>query len=178
MTHSVETAPTGRALCRACGEKIAKGERRFGERLPNPFSDDGGEMTHWFHLACAAYARPEPFLETIESVADPIDGRDDLIREAQAGVAHRRLPRLRGAERATSARAACRQCKEPIAKDTWRLALAYYEDGRFSPSGFIHATCAQPYLETTDVVPRLRHFSPALTAEDLAEIDAAVHAPG
>ena len=52
MPHVFEPAPTGRAKCRGCGRAIAKGELRFGERLPNPFAE--GEMTLWFHPLCAA----------------------------------------------------------------------------------------------------------------------------
>jgi len=174
VTDTIEIAPTGRAKCRACMASIAKGERRFGERLPNPFSDDGGEMTHWFHLACAAFARPEPLIETLDASTEAIADRDLLLHEARLGVEHRRLPRVRAAGRATSARAACRSCKEPIAKDAWRIALVYYEDGRFSPSGFIHARCARAYLETTEVMPRVRHFSPELTEADLQEIAAVI----
>ena len=77
---------------------------------------------------------------------------------------------MNGVERAPSARAACRQCREPIAKDAWRISLAYYEDGRFMPSGYIHVKCAQPYFETIDVIPRLKHFAPALTEADLTEV--------
>ncbi len=167
MPHLFDVATTGRAKCRGCGQPIAKGERRFGERLPNPFSDEGGEMTHWFHLTCAAYRRPEACLETLPSLADPLDGQAALEREAQLGVAHRRLPRVNIAERASSGRAACRACKQPIAKDTWRISLVFYEDGRFSPSGFIHLACAREYLETTDILPRVRHFTPGLTDNDL-----------
>jgi len=168
----MEIAPTGRAKCRGCGQPIAKGERRFGERLPNPFADEGGEMTHWFHLVCAAYRRPEALLETLPSVTEPIDRQADLEREAQLGVTYRRLPRVNVAERASSGRAACRACKAPIPKGGWRISLLYYEDGRFAPSGFIHLTCARTYLETIDFLPRLRHFTPALSEADLTEIRA------
>ena len=63
MSHTIERAPTGRAKCRGCGEKIAAGERRLGERVPNPFGDDGSETTLWYHVRCAAFTRPEAFLE-------------------------------------------------------------------------------------------------------------------
>ena len=39
MPHVIEPAPTGRAKCRGCGEKIGAGELRFGESLPNPFAE-------------------------------------------------------------------------------------------------------------------------------------------
>jgi len=73
-------------------------------------------------------------------------------------------------------KADCRACKEPIAKDTWRIALVFYDDGRFVPSGFLHAGCTGPYLETTDIIDRIKHFSPELSAADLDELRAALTA--
>ncbi len=174
MPHSIERASSGRATCRGCGGKIASGLLRFGERLPNPYADEGGEMTHWFHLRCAAYRRPEPFLETLAALTDPIAEADLLKEAAQAGVAHRRLPRISSAGRASSGRATCRACKAPIAKDTWRIALVFYDDGRFAPSGYIHAGCAASYMETAAFIDRVTHFSPDLTAADLDELRAAM----
>ena len=174
MPHSIERASSGRATCRGCGGKIASGLLRFGERLPNPYADEGGEMTHWFHLTCAAYRRPEPFLETLAAATDPVEGADQLRAEAELGITHRRLPRVSTAGRASSGRAACRACKEPIAKDTWRIALVFYDDVRFVPSGFIHAQCAQPYIETIEILDRVKHFSPDLSAADLEELRAAL----
>lgn len=174
MPHTIETASSGRATCRGCGDKIAAGTQRFGERLPNPYADEGGEMTHWFHLPCAAYRRPQALLDRLATFADPVDDRAGLEREAHLGITHRRLPRVSTAGRAPSGRATCRACKEPIAKDTWRVALVFYEDGRFVPSGFIHAGCVAPYIETTDILDRVRHFSPALTADDLAAFSGAM----
>jgi hypothetical protein len=171
MPHLLERASTGRAKCRACGEKIAAKEWRLGERVPNPFGDDGTETTHWFHPACGAFTRPEAFLEAIASASEAIDKKDALEREATLGVAHHRLPRVRAAERAPTGRATCRACKTLIEKDTWRIGLAFYEDGRFSPSGFIHLACAPAYLETKDILPRLKHFSPKLTDTDLKEVE-------
>ena len=178
MPHVIERASSGRAKCRACGGKIASGDLRFGERLPNPFSEEGGEMTHWLHLWCAAYRRPETLLLTVnaEGAALP-DGLSDLEamkREAQLGVAHHRVPRVNVAERASTGRAVCRACKQPITKDAWRISLLYYEDGRFQPSGFVHVACARTYFETDAIMPRLKHFSPALTENDVKEIEAAL----
>jgi hypothetical protein len=90
---------------------------------------------------------------------------------AEFGVAHRRVPRVNGADRAPTARARCRHCKELIGKGTWRIALVYFEDYRFQPSGFIHAACAQPYLETIDILDRVRQFNPELGAADLRELE-------
>jgi hypothetical protein len=170
VTHVIEPASSARAKCRGCGRPIPAGELRFGERLPNPFAE--GEMTHWFHLECAAFKRPEPFLETLQARGEPTADAERLEAEARRGLEHRRLPRINGAERASSGRAECRACKKAIEKGTWRLALVYYEDGRFVPSGFIHAGCAQAYLETTDVAGRIRRFSPGLGEEELRGLQA------
>ena len=63
MAHVMESAKTGRAKCRGCDRRIEKGEIRFGERVPNAFGE--GETTLWFHVRCAAYKRPQPFLEAL-----------------------------------------------------------------------------------------------------------------
>jgi hypothetical protein len=174
MPHILERAPTGRAKCRGCGGAVARHEWRFGERLPNPFDEKGGEMTHWFHLTCGAYRRPEPFLEALSATTDAIDDRETLEAEAKLGAAHHRVPRVSAAERASSGRATCRACKNAIDKDTWRISLVFEQDGRFVPSGFVHIACAPAYFETTAILPRLRHFSPGLTDADVAELTAAL----
>jgi hypothetical protein len=182
MPHTFESAKTGRSKCRACTQSIAAGSPRFGERLPNPFADEGGETTHWYHVRCAAFTRPEAFLEGLGAVenagtvAELIDdsARAELARAAQNGVTYRRLPRVAGANRAPSGRAACRGCKEPIPKGSWRIALDYYDEGRFAPSGFIHLSCARSYLETTDILDRVRHFSPELGEAELDEIESSI----
>jgi hypothetical protein len=163
VAHVIEPASSGRAKCRSCNQPIEKGALRFGERQPNAFGD--GEMTLWFHLPCAAYSRPEPYLATDGGAADGA-----LADAARFGIAHRRVPRVHGAERAPTGRAHCRSCRELIAKDDWRIALVFFEEYRFSPGGFIHARCARPYFETVDILDRIRHFSPALDEPELAEI--------
>ena len=168
MAHVIEPASSGRSKCRGCGEKIEKGVLRFGEELENPFAD--GMMTHWFHLDCAAFKRPEPLLETLTERAEPLEDQARLEEEARRGLEHRRLPRLSGAERATSGRAMCRSCRETIAKGAWRIPLVFWEEGRFEPAGFVHVRCVGDYLETTDVMVRVRRFSPKLSEEELEEL--------
>jgi hypothetical protein len=182
MPHVFERAPTGRAKCRACGANIPAGDVRFGERLPNPFAEgENVEMTHWFHVRCAAFKRPDPFVEALDAPATAVllgDDRALLEREARLGLEHRRLARVDGASRAPSNRAACRACKNRIERDAWRIALVWYEDGRFVPSGYIHLGCAAAYLETSAVIARLRHFSPSLGDTDLAQIEAGLVGQG
>ena len=104
--HVIEAAPSGRARCRGCSRPIAKAELRFGERLPNPFAE-GELLTLWFHLRCGAYKRPQPFLEALASTETGIEERKMLEATANAGLAHRRLPRVDGAEMAPTGRARC-----------------------------------------------------------------------
>ncbi len=170
MPHLIDAAPTGRAKCRGCGGKIAAGELRFGESLPNPFAD--GETTHWFHVDCAALKRPAPFLEAVAGAAQPLPERERLESEARRGLEHERLSRIDGAERAPTGRAQCRHCREPIAKDAWRMRLVFYEDGRFQPAGYVHPRCAAAYFGTADVLARVRRFAPDLGDEDAAAVQA------
>lgn len=176
MPHVVEQASTGRAKCRGCGAAIAKGTWRIGEAVPNMFADgENAEARHWYHPRCAAYKRPEAFLQALEGVDAPLDEREALAAAAAQGVAHPRLPRLDTAERAASGRAQCRHCRTPIVKGAWRFTLTFWEDGRFMPAGYLHPSCVAGYADTTDgVLARVRHFTPDLSDEDAAVIDAAI----
>jgi len=167
MSHVFEPAPTGRAKCRGCSRAIAKGELRFGERIPNAYAE--GETTLWYHPLCAAYRRPEVVLEALQTELPPPD-REMLETAARAAAAHRRLPRIAGGERAPTGQAKCRACREPIAKGTWRMRLVFYEEGRFSPGGFLHLACQKTYFEGNDIVPALLHFSPELSDAEREEL--------
>lgn len=172
MSHVIEPALSGRAKCRGCDQPIAKGELRLGEREPNPFGE--GEMTIWFHPLCGAFKRPAVLLEVLEGDGPELPDADSLKAIAEAGVAHERLPRVNGAQRSPSGRARCRSCRDLIEKGAWRIPLAYFEMGRFQPSGNIHAQCALEYLGTVDVMDRVRRFSPALEDADLDEFKRAL----
>jgi hypothetical protein len=92
-------------------------------------------------------------------------------------------------EPAASARAKCRggseriaagdlrHCRPKIDKGAWRIPLVFWEDGRFSPAGFVRLPCTAAYFGTTDVVARLARFSPGLTGADLSEIQAELLKP-
>ena len=170
MPHVIDAASTGRSKCRGCGGRIASGELRFGESLPNPFAD--GETTHWFHVECGAFKRPAPFLEALPAAAQPVPERERLETEARRGLEHERLSRIDGAERSPTGRAQCRHCREAIAKDSWRIRLVFYEDGRFQPAGYVHPRCAAAYFGTADVLARVRRFAPGLGDEDAAALQA------
>ena len=172
MPNVFEPAASGRAKCRGCSRAIAKGEIRFGERLPNPFAD--GEMTIWFHPLCAAYKRPEALLQGLEEPGIAVPDRERLERAARAQLAHRRLPRISGAERAPSSQAKCRSCREPIERGTWRIRLVFYEEGQFAPGGYIHLACRKEYFEAGDILEPLLHFSPDLSGADRDELKRAL----
>lgn len=167
MAHTIEPAASGRAKCRGCKRPIARGELRFGERLPNPFAD--GDMTLWFHLICGAYRRPVALAEVID--AHDVPDADRLKRIIDDGIAHHRLERLAGVQRSPSGRARCRSCRETIGKDEWRIALEFFEEGMFNPAGYIHARCVSAYFETTDILERLAHFGQDLERADFNALE-------
>jgi Poly(ADP-ribose) polymerase and DNA-Ligase Zn-finger region len=184
MPDTIALAPTARSKCRGCGRTIEKGALRFGEAEANPFGE--GETQRWFHLDCAALRRPERFGPALEATPDMAD-RERLAAFVHASLEHPRLVRIAGAERAPSGRAHCRHCREIIDKGALRVALEIWEDGRFSPMGSLHVTCAPSYFGTRELVPRIEHASPDLPETDVARIReivattpevAAVAAPG
>ena len=126
-------------------------------------------MTLWFHPLCAAYKRPQAVLEALAGTVEVPD-RESLERAALSSAAHRRVPRIDGAERSPSGQARCRNCHEPIARDTWRIRIMFYEEGRFFPGGYLHLTCRKAYFETENVLDQVLHFSPALNDADREEL--------
>ena len=168
MPHAFEHAATGRAKCRGCGKQIEKGSLRFGESVPNPYAE--GDTFLWYHPLCAAYKRPEALLEALPTAPPELSDTASLERAAQASAGHPRLTRITGAERAPTGQAKCRHCHKPIAKESWRIRLAFYEDGRFTPGGFIHLECQGAYFEGADVAAAVLHFSPDLSDADREEL--------
>ena len=126
-------------------------------------------MTLWFHPLCAAYKRPQAVLEALAGTVEVPD-RESLERAALKSSAHRRMPRIDGAERSPSGQARCRNCHESIARDTWRIRIMLYEEGRFFPGGYLHLACRKAYFETEDVLDQVLHFSPALSESDREEL--------
>ena len=132
-------------------------------------------MTIWYHLKCAAYRRPEPFLEALLAVDQGLDDQYMLRSAAEFSLAHRRVCRIGGVERSSSGRARCRACRELIARDILRIPLLFYEEGLFAASGFVHVTCAAGYFESDDLFDCICHFSPDIGAAERREIEQALH---
>lgn len=174
VSHVIEPASSGRSKCRGCGRQIQRGEIRFGESLPNPYAD--GELTVWFHPGCAACKRPEPFLETLKQTATDVPDREGLARVALFGLAHPRVVRIDGVERSRSGQAKCRSCHEPIARDEWRIRLAFFEEGRSSPGGYIHLNCRMAYFDTGEILEHVLRFSPQLSDSERETLLAAFSA--
>jgi Malate dehydrogenase enzyme len=168
MAHVLEPATSGRSMCRGCARPIGRGELRFGERLPNPYGQ--GEMTLWFHPACAAFRRPEPLLQALGEAPGKVAEREALERGARSSLAHRRIPRIDGAERSPSGQARCRSCHETIERGSWRVRLVFYEGGRFTPGGYLHLGCRDAYFEAHEVMEQILHFSPDLSDEQREEL--------
>jgi hypothetical protein len=168
MPHVLEPAPSARSKCRGCGQAIQRDELRFGERLPNNFGS--GEMTLWFHPLCAAHKLPQQLLEALRETASTFPDRETLEKIANRSAAHERAQRIDGAERAPSGQAACRCCREPIAKGSWRIRVVYYEEGRFAPGGFVHLTCRRAYFEADDLLDQVLRFSLTLSPSDREEL--------
>ena len=168
VAHLFELASSGRSKCRGCNQPIQRGEWRFGERLPNPFG--GGEMTLWFHPLCAAYKLPQEMLEGLQDTSEAVPDREALERAVHASASSERRRRIDGAERSRSGQAACRCCREPIERGTWRIRIVYYEEGRFSPGGYIHLGCCKPYFDTDAVLDQVLQLSPALSDSGREEL--------
>jgi ribosomal protein L37AE/L43A len=179
MPSVIERASSGRAKCRVCGQAIAKGEARFGEALPSAYGE--GESLFWFHLPCAACARPESLLPVLAETTESIAERAPIEALARAGLQQPRLCRIVRAERASSGRAKCRHCRELIAQGAWRISLHLFEEGRFTPIGTIHASCGVGYFGVEAPLERLKLPGNELGERELAELaqqmrDGAAHA--
>src|SRR5688572_25663976 len=103
MADVIEAAATGRAACRGCREKIAKGELRFGERAPSSFGE--GEQTSWFHIACAAERRPNKLAPALEQYAGEVPGRAEIEAIVANGVSNPNLAEVARVERSPTGRA-------------------------------------------------------------------------
>lgn len=134
-------------------------------------------MTLWFHPVCAAFRRPEPFLQALGATPEKLPDREALERAARGSLAHRRIPRIDGAERSPSGQARCRSCRESIVRGSWRIRLVLYEGGRFSPGGYVHLACGKAYFETNEILDQVLHFTRDLTDADREELKRALSAP-
>lgn len=169
--HQLSPAPSGRAKCRACKQLIEKGALRLEEKVPNAFGD--GDASHYYHVTCGAWRRPDAFLVAADHFTGELADRDALVRDAEFGVRYHRLRRFVRAELASTGRARCQGCREGIEKGAIRLVLERIDDGMVHGSGFVHVGCAHRYASA--VVGVLTHLDlSALGPAEAAQVHASL----
>ncbi len=148
----IEEAKSGRASCRTCKKTIAKGELRLGVEVTTQFSDT--PSMQWHHLACAAAKHPGELKDAMATYEGDIPNKDEL----EAGMADAlKKGKAKPAgypfvDKAPTGRAKCMQCEEPIAKDSFRVAVEREIDTGAMVTrgaGYMHPKCAVPNLENT-----------------------------
>jgi hypothetical protein len=182
VADRIELSPSGRSRCRACQQTIEKGALRLGAAVPNPFGE--GDATHYYHLECGAWRQPDAYLAAVGAAGEGaesavLDGleasrREALSQTAELSQRHHRLRRFVKVERAKTARAHCRHCRETIDKGELRLCLEIIEDGRVGAAGFLHLPCARPYAGPVETaLPHLAR-SDEVTDDDFGAVRTAL----
>lgn len=149
----IEAAKSSRAACRQCGEKIKKGELRFGEEYESEY----GASYRWYHLPCAAKKLPALLKKTLEGYDGEVENRAELLasaeKPAEAKAAPAPLPvsvplgpkTNDKIEVAKSSRSKCRQCGEKIEKGKNRFGEEYESEYGLSFRWY-HLPCAAKKL--------------------------------
>lgn len=177
MSDVIEIAPTGRAKCRRCQQKIEKGELRFGERVPNAFGE--GEATQWYHPVCAAEKRPDKLIAALDAHSAEIEGAATLRELALAGAKNPKLAAIVRAEPAPTARASCQQCRQKIEKGSLRIVIEREADPSGMASlGSLHVACGREYFGDDGLLDKLLRTSPDLDAEQQSELGKALARAG
>ena len=150
MANVIEEAKSGRASCRTCKKTIAKGELRLGVEQMTQFSDT--PSMQWHHLLCAAGKLPAELKESLAAYDGDVPNRPELDKAMadaikKGGAKPGGFPHV---DRAPTGRAKCMQCEEPIAKDSFRVAVEREVDtGAFQTrsAGYLHPKCVAENLE-------------------------------
>ena len=150
MANHIEEAKSGRASCRTCKKTIAKGELRLGVEAANAFGDT--PSMQWHHLPCAAAKLPAELKEAMTAYVGDIPDKAAL-ETAMADAYAKGNAKPGGfpyADRAPTGRAKCMECGEPIAKDTFRVAVERELEvgaGMTKSAGYMHPGCVKANLE-------------------------------
>ena len=152
MAHTIEVAKSGRSTCRGCRAKIEKGVLRFGEEVPNMFSEEGGTTFRWWHLECAATKGKlaNEVRDALKSYPGEVPERDKLDKVIADNL-HADFPY---AERAPNGRAKCRVCDATIAKGDIRVAFERVVEtqmGLQRGPGYMHSTCTLGYKDAAQM---------------------------
>jgi hypothetical protein len=155
MENVIETARSGRAACRTCKEKIAKGELRFGVAYKSRY-DEGDKFSFaWHHLPCAAKAQPDKLGPTLAAYQGEVSNRAEL-EKLIAEAPPKKVKEKRSypyAERAPTARSKCIGCGDLIGKGDFRFVVEREVDaGSFvaMASGNVHLKCIGGFLDSID----------------------------
>jgi len=152
MANHIEEAKSGRASCRTCKKTIDKGALRLGIEAANAFGDT--PSMQWHHLTCAAGKLPAELKEALVAYAGDVPERaalDALMTEAYA-KGHAKPGGFPYLDRAPTGRAKCMRCGEPIAKDSYRVAVERELEVGMAiqkGAGYMHPACVAAHLETT-----------------------------
>lgn len=150
MANVIEEAKSGRAKCRTCSKPIDKGALRLGVEAANAFGDT--PSMQWHHLACAATKLPVELADAMKVYAGDIPDKDAL-ETAMADAIKSGKAKPGGfpyADKAPTGRAKCMQCEEPIAKDSFRIAVERELEmggGQQKSAGYLHPACIAANLE-------------------------------
>jgi hypothetical protein len=151
MAHTIEVAKSGRAQCRGCRNKIEKNVLRFGEEVPNMFSEDGGTTFRWYHLECAAKGKlANEVRDALKTWTAEVPNRAELDKLIAEHL-HADYPY---AERAANGRAKCRVCDLAIAKGDIRVAFERVVEtqmGLQRGPGYMHSTCTLGYKDAAQM---------------------------
>jgi hypothetical protein len=152
MANVIEEAKSGRAACRTCKKPIGKGELRLGVEQVTQFSDT--PSMQWHHLLCAAAKLPAELKASLDEFSGTVPNRGELDK-AMADALKKGNAKPAGfpyIDRAPTGRAKCMQCEEPIAKDSFRVAVEREIDTGSMVTrgaGYLHPTCVDGNLENT-----------------------------
>ena len=184
MANVIEEAKSGRAACRTCKKPIAKGELRLGVELQTQFSDT--PSMQWHHLPCAAQKLPAELKEALDAYPGTVSNRGELDQMMGDALkkGHAKPGGFPYVDRAPTGRAKCMQCEEPIAKDSFRVAVEREIDTGSMVTrgaGYLHPKCVEENLENTggskgDMIEGLRANS-RLAANDLEAVLAEIGEP-
>ena len=184
MANVIEEAKSGRAACRTCKKPIGKGELRLGVEQQTQFSDT--PSLQWHHLLCAAQKLPAELKAALDEYPGAVANRAELDA-AMAGAlkqGHAKPGGFPYVDRAPTGRARCMQCEQPIAKDSFRVAVEREIDTGAMVTrgaGYLHPKCVEENLENTggdklELIAALRQNS-RLEHADLEAVIAEIGEP-
>jgi len=173
MAHTIEVAKSGRAGCRACKTPIQKGELRFGEEVPNAFSASGEMSYQWYHLPCAALKKPTQLRQALAAFTGEVPGKADLEKTIDESAKKQKPSTFPYAERASTGRARCQACQQPIEKGSLRVAVEReVETASFTTkgAGYLHPKCAKAQLQDPELLAKIKANTLSLDAAGLEEL--------